>query len=433
MPLSRAPLVPASLLRRHDCLIAGDTRFRAAARLQQSLWREAQGLLAGLHRPGGRRDVPAIMLGSLLTPADAARGMNFVDASVHAYVRRFLALREEGASVHPDRLFRNTLSSEPLCFNLLAPLALDLDLATAVFRSLLPSFIQEVQGIYFETAPSRDRRDTRFLADNSAFDAAISVTTVDSRPATLFIECKYSEGGGPAATWRPRYDAAARELGLHRDPDAKILRSVACEQFLRLHLLAGLCVKQGLTPRAHLLVLSPALNRRVAMASRQYSDELRDPTGTNPEIVGLTVLDLEAFVDALAQAGATTQATYLHRRYLDLTPVLDAVLRDPDPRLDGPDDPPAPSSPPAAPVPLLLPPPSSATAAPEVVAAQPTSPDPVPATPTATKRVQPRRRPRSSSPTALKTSAASKSTAQRPRKPRATASSRRSNPARGSL
>ncbi|KOX45149.1 hypothetical protein ADL19_23475 [Streptomyces purpurogeneiscleroticus] len=96
-PLTRAPLVPESLLRQHACFIPGDTRFRAAARLRQSLWRGEQGLPAGLHRSGGTRNLPHLPLGSLLQSADAARGLNFLSPAVHAFVRRSLVLREEGA------------------------------------------------------------------------------------------------------------------------------------------------------------------------------------------------------------------------------------------------------------------------------------------------------------------------------------------------
>lgn len=388
MSLTRAPLVPAALLRQHDCFIAGDTRFRAAARLRQSIWREEQGLPAGLHRPGGRRDVPAIPLGSLLTPADAARGRNFIDARVHAFVRRSLALAEDGASIQTERLMRNALSSEPLNYNAFGPLALDLDLATAVLRRVLPAFVHRVEAVRFETAPSRDRADPRFLMDGSAHDTAFLVITPDGEPATLFVEVKYSEGSGPAAAWRPRYDAAIRETALHRDPDAKVLRSVAAEQFTRLHLLAQLCVKHGLTPRAHLLVLHPQANRRVALATRLYADELVDPAGANPGSVGVTALTLEAFVDALHQAGAGTQAAYLHHRYLDLTAVLDLVLRNGE---FAPDDPPAPPAPPTiGPVAALPPPPATTDAAEPVTAI-----DPVPAVtppPARTPRSRVRRR-----------------------------------------
>ncbi|WP_018259667.1 PGN_0703 family putative restriction endonuclease [Methylobacterium sp. WSM2598] len=345
--------MPEPLLRQHACFILGDTRFRAAARLRQSIWREEQGLPAGLHRPGGSRNLPCAPLGSLLQRADAARGLNFLSPAVYAFVSRTLVLREEGALVHYDRLHRNLLSSEALTYNLFAPLALNLDLATAVFRQLLPDFVDRVTAIRFETSPGR--HDPRYLNDASAFDAALTVITPEKERATVFIEVKFSEGcTGPAATHRPRYEEASREAALHHNPDAPALRSTMLEQFWRLHLLSKLAVQHGVTPRAHLLVLYPQRNRRVRTATRLYAAELTDPAGSSPTTVGYTAHTLETFVAALAQAGGGAEAAYLHHRYLDLRPVLDLVLA----QATAPDDEP----PPAAPL-LALPAPTPNDAA----------------------------------------------------------------------
>ncbi|MFY9294403.1 MAG: hypothetical protein WAP03_27510 [Methylorubrum rhodinum] len=322
--LDRAPLIPEALLRQHACFIPGDTRYRAAARLRQNLLRQDLGLEPGLHRPGGTSTAPVAPLGSMLTPADAARGLNFISPEVHAFTRRSLTLREEGACVNVDRLFRNMLSSEPLVRNAFVPLALELGLATRVFSQLLPAFVHRVIGIRFETAPSRDREDLRYLGDRSAHDIALTVITPDGEPATLFVEMKYTEAcQGPPARHRARYDEASREAALHRDPDAPALRSVMLEQFWRLHLLAELAVRHGHTSRAHLLVLYPRLNRHVRTATRLYATELKAPEA---ERTGFSALTLETFVAALHAAGAEPQARYLHHRYLNLTQVLDLVL-----------------------------------------------------------------------------------------------------------
>ncbi|CAO4153335.1 PGN_0703 family putative restriction endonuclease [Methylorubrum extorquens] len=390
-----APLIPEPLLRQHKCFIPGDTRFRAAARLRQSLWREEQGLPAGLHRPRGNRILPHLPLGSTLQPADAARGLNFLSPSVNAFVRRSLVLREEGAMVHYERLHRNLLSSEPLTYNLFVPLALNLDLATSTLRQLLPAFVHQVTGIRFETSPGR--HNARYLADGTAFDAALSIITPDGEPATVFIEVKYSEGcTGPAATHRSRYDEASRQAALHHDPDSSALRSTMLEQFWRLHLLAQLAVRHSVTPRAHLLVLYPQLNRRVRSATRLYAAELSDPTGSSPAVTGFSALTLETFVAALAQAGGGAEAVYLHHRYLNLQPVLDLVLAEPT----TPD-----RDPPPAGTPLLLPPPSSAATSAEAVAA--------PIVPSPNDKAGPSRRQRQR-PTATTTAPSSGATARQP-------------------
>ncbi len=105
---------------------------------------------------------------------------------------------------------------------------MDLELATAVFRHLLPDFVNNVLAIRFETSPGR--REERFLNDGTAFDLAVQVITPDGEPATIFIEVKYSESmEGPAARWRERYDESSRQVGLFIDPDAASLRSLAFE------------------------------------------------------------------------------------------------------------------------------------------------------------------------------------------------------------
>jgi len=96
-------------------------------------------------------------------------------------------MREEDAAIDEERLFGNALSSMPLCFNLFAPLALDLNLATAVFRRLLPEFVHTVEQVIFEHSPGR--REDRFLAGRTAFDLAVRVTTLLPCERFSFSEC----------------------------------------------------------------------------------------------------------------------------------------------------------------------------------------------------------------------------------------------------
>ena len=128
-------------------------------------------------------------------------GRNFLSPAIHTFVRHELILREEGACYDEERLFGNALSSMPLVFNLFAPLAMDLELASAVFRQLLPDFVNNV--VSYSLRNFSGRREARFFMDGTAFDLAVEVITPDGEPATIFIEVKYSESmEGPAARWR---------------------------------------------------------------------------------------------------------------------------------------------------------------------------------------------------------------------------------------
>ena len=323
-PLHRMPLVPAEILKAHASFISTDTRFRSAARLLQSLWRQDQNLPIGLHHSLGDKPV-TIKLGSRLDPTAARAGRNFVSPEVHAFVRRALVLREENAMIDEDRLYANLLSSMPLCFNLLGPLALDLDLATRVLQPLLPSFVGTVRSISFEHSPGRG--DPGYLNDGTAFDAVADVITPDGEPATVFIELKYSEGmSGPAATPRPRYDEASRQVRLFHDPDASELRTVALEQLWREHMLAQLAVDRGAANKALFVAIGPRLNRRVAAAFRLYADQLADTEPEDELRVPFVPLTLEAVIEALAAAGAVELAQQLHARYLNFRRVLDIAL-----------------------------------------------------------------------------------------------------------
>ena len=322
--LPRLPLVPAAILRQHRCFVATDTRFRAAARLLQSLWRIDRQLPMGVHVSASGRPT-TVKLGSRLTAAAGSSGHNFVSDAVHALVHRELVLREEGACIDEDRLRANLLSSMPLAFNLLGPLALDLNLASRVLAHLLPTFVHSVQGISFEHSPGRG--DSRYLADSTALDAVIAVTTPDGEPATIFVEVKYSEAmSGPAARLRPRYDEASRQVRLFHDPDSSELRTVALEQLWREHMLSQLAVDHGAANKALFVAIAPRLNRRAMAALDLYASQLADLESEDELRVPFVALTLEACVEALATAGANELASQLHRRYLDFQRVFELAL-----------------------------------------------------------------------------------------------------------
>ena len=319
--LPRIPLVPQALLKAHgvDCII--DTRFRASARLLQRLWLKDNNIATGLHVRSDTEGQILLPLESLLSSEAAHAGRNFLSPAIHTLVRRELIMREEGACYDEERLFGNSLSSMPLVFNVFAPLAMDLKLASAVFRSLLPDFVDHVDAIRFETSPGR--REERFLNDGTAFDLAVEVITPDGEPATIFVEIKYSEDmAGPAARWRERYDEASRQVGIFIDPDAVALRSFALEQLWREHMLAQLAVNEGVTRRAIFIAIGPRLNRRIQAAFRCYANELIPDDDLPDDRVRFRSITLEAVIDTIHQSGAAELAKKLWARYCDFERVF---------------------------------------------------------------------------------------------------------------
>lgn len=315
-PIARVPLVPEHVVRRHNVYFEIDTRFRRAARLLQFLWLSDHGIPTGIHVQGTGEDAVTMDIGSCLSTEAADAGKNFLSPAIHGLVRHELIMREEGAMIDEDRLFRNALSSMPLVFNLFGPMAIDLRLATAVFRSLLPDFVNTVEHIRFEHSPGR--HDHRFLADGTAFDLAMAVITPEGEEATVFVEVKYSEDmTGPAARLRPRYDEASKQVRLFKDPDSQLLRSLALEQLWRENMVGQLAVDHGITSRALFITIAPRLNRRVNAACRVYRSELLDLEKGQSDRVGFHSLDLEAVIKELAKTGASEIAGKLWARYCD--------------------------------------------------------------------------------------------------------------------
>jgi hypothetical protein len=345
--LPRIPLVPQSLLKAHgvDCII--DTRFRAAARLLQSLWLKDNNIATGVHIRATEDGDVITPLGSLLSREAANAGRNFLSPAIHTFVRHELILREEGAYWDEERLFGNALSSGPLAISMFGPLAMDLELASAVFRRLLPDFAHRVINIRFETSPGRN--EARFLSDGTATDAAVEVITPDGEQATIFIEVKYSESMlGPAARHRDRYDEASRQVGLFIDPDAATLRSLALEQLWREHMLAQLAVNEGVTSRAMFVAIGPRLNRRVQAAFRCYANELIPDDDLADDRVRFQAITIETVVDAIHQAGAVDLAKKLWARYCDFERVFYLAMAEymqPDPSNGDPTEKPPASSP----------------------------------------------------------------------------------------
>jgi hypothetical protein len=323
--ISRVPLIPEHIVQRHNVHFEIDTRFRRAARLLQYLWLTDHEIPTGIHVQGAGEDAAIMDIGSRLSAEAAEAGKNFLSPAIHGLVRHELIMREEGAMIDEDRLFRNALSSMPLVFNLFGPMVIDLRLATAVFRTLLPDFVHRVESIRFEHSPGRHQ--DRFLADGTAFDLAMAVLTPDGEEATVFVEVKYSEDmTGPAARLRPRYDEASRQVGLFKDPDSQLLRSLALEQLWREHMTAQLAVNHGITPRALFITVAPRLNRRVNVACRVYRSELIDIDETQSDRVGFHPLDLEDVIKELAKTGASEIASKLWARYCDFERVYRVAL-----------------------------------------------------------------------------------------------------------
>jgi len=182
-PLTYPPLIPDFVHREHHTFVATDTRFAAAARLLSAIWREEQGIPIGSisARPNARSR--RVKLGSRISPSAAMDGATFIGPEVMALARAELLFREPGSVWDEERLWGNLLSSQALTVNLWAPMVLDPELATTVWRSLLPDFVGSVLRIRFEHSPGRFQEN--YFGDGTAFDVFLEVATPDGEQAII--------------------------------------------------------------------------------------------------------------------------------------------------------------------------------------------------------------------------------------------------------
>jgi len=201
MHAPRLPIIPSHLLKQYQVEDVGDTRFRACARLLQSMWREDQLLPVGSLQQTNEYDR---CLGSRIDRASGSFGRNFLTTKIARLAKYETVYREPGAMIEEERLWHNLLSSQPLCFNLFGDMKLDLSMATRFWSTLFPDHMAKVEAIYFEHSPGRG--DEAFIADHTAFDVLIAGLTRKGQRSFIAIEVKYSESmNESAATMRPRY------------------------------------------------------------------------------------------------------------------------------------------------------------------------------------------------------------------------------------
>ena len=312
----RLPFIPERTLRRHDAYEPGDTRFRAAARLQQSLWRQAHGWKAGYQTgPTGKRR----RIGNCLTREAAELGAAFITRDVANLSKREIAFRERGALMDEARIAGNLLSSAPLCLNVFGPLKLDLKLATRVFKRLFPDFVRTVTGIVIEHAP--DRGNPKYLADYTAFDLIVQCGTVDGRNGAIAIEVKFSETlTEPAARLRPRYDELSRTSGCFKSPDDAALRVQPLQQFWRQQMLAASMLQAGLYDTMRFVVVAPTFNDQAQNAIALFRSFITDDSP-----VPFDGITLETVIATIGKAGASEIAAALHQRYCNFEPVAALV------------------------------------------------------------------------------------------------------------
>ncbi len=289
-----------------------DDPFAARMRLHQSWYRAvALGVECGFNSSGNR-------YGNLLLPEDGRRGLNFLSEAIAALAFRSRA--ENPWGIRRDRLERNLLSSQPMCFNMFGPMAERGDLGASMLEALIDRRVSQVTSLAFEFAP-QPKAD--YLNDATAFDVFIEYRTDDHRLEFLGVEVKLSEPFSPTryaladrAAYQKWVDAPAAPW---RREQRENLDAATHNQLWRDHMLAvALAQRQAgkYITGALMLIRHPA-DTKTASAVESYSKLLVDRNTTFIDMPLDQVVD--RWVPVVAGAGNQQWLSEFDRRYVDLS------------------------------------------------------------------------------------------------------------------
>ncbi|MFH0979948.1 MAG: hypothetical protein V2A79_00215 [Planctomycetota bacterium] len=316
MPIDFLCRPGSAFRRRHLVDVPGDGSFpfRSWCRLQQSLYRQRMGWKCGKGGGDGRD------IGNYLTAPDADAGRNFLTPEIFAAARERLANRELGDSIDSDRLLRNLLTSQTLCFNLFIPQMLDLRLATLIWRTPLPHCVAEVIDVKLEHSPGRGD-EVRHTGDRSAFDAFIEYVHVDGYRGIIGIETKYTDtfsppGGDP----KPRQKELAASTGLYMPDGWRRLQKMPTQQLWRTHLLAE-TMRDDQHRHVTYTVLHAAGDVECTGVLPEYEAALTPQAVAEGRLLQMTLEDFVAKARPVLSSADGAWLDGFHARYLDWSAV----------------------------------------------------------------------------------------------------------------
>ncbi len=310
----KQPAIPDGLLRRHHVLIR-ERKWQRVLRLSQALWREERGLPIGTNKKG-------TPVGSWVDlEYSRVSGCNFLTPGIRTRVKDDLATFSSGERVDGARLYSNLLSSQPLCYNLFAELADDLDLATTLLQTWWTQ-VQRVHNIRFEFSPGRG--DERFTGTRSAFDVFVEYESLYGKQGFIGIEMKYHERLDASKNNAVRERPVEVALGSDAFRDARnpALSRLPLSQLFLDHTLALSMVQDPSSQwdEGHFALIYPSINRSCSNSVLNYRQHL---TG---EAARFSSLKLEEVVDRLSTLTDTPWVRQLKQRYLQQWPMQFAGL-----------------------------------------------------------------------------------------------------------
>jgi hypothetical protein len=252
-----------------------------------------------------------------MLPADAVaydRSLNFLSSAAASYAekRAPIVLGQQGA-IDEDRLWRNLLSSMPLCFNLFGHLRENPESCARVLTRATGLDVATIDEVDVEWTPDGPHP----LGDRTAFDAWVAYRDGQGNRGFFAVETKYTESFSPRIYDRPRY----REVTNWSDTGflpgaAEMLRGPATNQLWRNTLLASAVRREFNFDQGRVLVVALADDPHVARATDIFRGAHEAPEAL------VRVATLEELVGAAREEDTLADwSEQFGRRYLDLSPV----------------------------------------------------------------------------------------------------------------
>ncbi|MXY78759.1 MAG: hypothetical protein F4Y94_03485 [Chloroflexi bacterium] len=284
----------------------GKPDWRARYRLLQSWYRERILQAPPGQATHGRRVDP---VGSTLDRdwSNANPRANFLSQAIADYAAERLP--------RDDRVRRNLLSSQPLCFNLFGFLRGREHVAAAALSDVLDIPIAAVTLIRVEWKPKLHP-----LGDRTSFDAFVEYVNPAGGRGFLGVETKYTEAFSRKRSEKPRYTeiTEAPDSGF-RPGAAEQLAHPLTNQLWRNTLLALAVLDQSNYAEGYSVVLHAPRDEHIESAIDAYYAQREEPKSL------LRVATYEDLVAAIEEQPGPDVADWCLRfrqRYLDLTPVL---------------------------------------------------------------------------------------------------------------
>lgn len=276
-----------------------DNKFKAAARLYQSKYRE-EVLKVDFDEYGNR-----------LKNEDASAFLNYYDK-----LNSRTVLRKRYPS-YSKRRDADMLRSEHIPFNLLAPLDTNRTVAIDIIKDSFGIDCIEVGIIKMECAP---KPSEKYLNDGTAFDTYIEVVKRSGKKCGIGIEVKYTEQAYTIGktekinieNHESLYWKTARSSGCFNNPNDKLFGSDPLRQIWRNHLLGLSMIQNGIIDEFYSITLFPNGNEHFHKELPKYISMLKE--SEKKHVLGCT---FEKYIYSIGGSAEFVKwKEWLKRRYL---------------------------------------------------------------------------------------------------------------------